>query len=90
VDKLCAEGETVDLRILPGIAYPDSGQVAVPEVVRWIADRFARNRRSSRQRMTRVGTSGHASSGKGSDSLASHCLRPLFSAWAARSGGTSW
>lgn len=42
VGKLCAEGETVDLRILPGIAHLDAGQVAVPDVVQWIADRFTR------------------------------------------------
>ena len=41
VDKLCAQGETVDLRILPGTAHLDAGQVAVPQVVEWIADRFA-------------------------------------------------
>jgi Secretory lipase len=40
VDKLCAQGETVDLRILRGTAHLDAGQVAVPAVVRWIADRF--------------------------------------------------
>lgn len=39
--KLCAEGETVDLRILKGTAHLDAGHVAVPDVVRWIADRFA-------------------------------------------------
>ena len=41
VDKLCAEGETVDLRILPGTAHLDAGHVAIPDVVQWIADRFA-------------------------------------------------
>ena len=41
VDKLCAQGETVELRILPGTAHLDAGQVAVPQVVEWIADRFA-------------------------------------------------
>ena len=40
-DKLCAQGETVDLRILPGIAHLDAGPEAVPHVVQWIADRFA-------------------------------------------------
>lgn len=39
--KLCAEGETVDVRILKGTAHLDAGHVAVPDVVRWIADRFA-------------------------------------------------
>jgi predicted esterase len=41
VDKLCAAGETVDLRILKGTAHLDAGHVAVPDVVQWIADRFA-------------------------------------------------
>jgi alpha-beta hydrolase superfamily lysophospholipase len=41
VDKLCAEGETVDLRVLKGTAHLDAGHVAVPYVVQWIADRFA-------------------------------------------------
>jgi pimeloyl-ACP methyl ester carboxylesterase len=41
VDKLCAEGETVDLRILKATAHLDAGHVAVPDVVQWIADRFA-------------------------------------------------
>jgi pimeloyl-ACP methyl ester carboxylesterase len=41
VDKLCAAGETVELRILEGTAHLDAGHVAVPHVVRWIADRFA-------------------------------------------------
>jgi predicted esterase len=40
-DKLCAEGETVDLRILKGTAHLDVGHVAIPDVVQWIADRFA-------------------------------------------------
>jgi alpha-beta hydrolase superfamily lysophospholipase len=41
VDKLCAEGETVDLHVLKGTAHLDAGHVAVPYVVQWIADRFA-------------------------------------------------
>jgi dipeptidyl aminopeptidase/acylaminoacyl peptidase len=40
-DELCAEGETVDLRLLTGTAHVDAGHVAVPDVVQWIADRFA-------------------------------------------------
>jgi dipeptidyl aminopeptidase/acylaminoacyl peptidase len=40
-DELCAEGETVDLRPLTGTAHLDAGHVAVPDVVQWIADRFA-------------------------------------------------
>ena len=41
VDRLCAEGENVELRLLHGVAHLDAGQVAAPGVVRWIADRFA-------------------------------------------------
>lgn len=41
VDKLCAAGETVELRVLKGTAHLDAGHVAVPDVVQWIADRFA-------------------------------------------------
>jgi pimeloyl-ACP methyl ester carboxylesterase len=40
-DRLCAEGETVDLLVLPGIGHLETGHAAVPDVVRWIADRFA-------------------------------------------------
>ena len=39
--NLCAEGETVDLRVLRGIGHLATGQEAVPHVVQWIADRFA-------------------------------------------------
>jgi pimeloyl-ACP methyl ester carboxylesterase len=41
VDRLCAAGETVEYLVLEGIAHLDAGHVAVPDVVRWIADRFA-------------------------------------------------
>ena len=41
VDKLCAAGETVEYLVLKGTAHLDAGHVAVPDVVRWIADRFA-------------------------------------------------
>jgi pimeloyl-ACP methyl ester carboxylesterase len=41
VDRLCAAGETVDFRTLPGTAHLDAGQVAVPDVLQWVADRFA-------------------------------------------------
>ena len=41
VDTLCAAGETVALRMLDGTAHLDAGHVAVPDVVGWIADRFA-------------------------------------------------
>lgn len=40
-DRLCAEGDTVDLRLLPGVGHLQTGRVAVPDVVRWIDDRFA-------------------------------------------------
>jgi Secretory lipase len=39
--QLCAQGETIDVRILTGTAHLDAGQVSVPDVVQWIADRFA-------------------------------------------------
>ncbi|HEX3792248.1 MAG TPA: lipase family protein [Pseudonocardiaceae bacterium] len=38
---MCAEGETVDLRLLPGVGHLQTGQLAAPDVARWIADRFA-------------------------------------------------
>ncbi len=38
---LCTNGEAVDLRTYPGVAHIDAGHVAAPDVVRWIADRFA-------------------------------------------------
>lgn len=41
VDKLCAAGETVEVRVLEDTAHLDAGHVAVPGVVQWIADRFA-------------------------------------------------
>jgi acetyl esterase/lipase len=41
VDRLCAQGETVDLRVLGGTGHLVAGQVAVPQVVEWIDDRFA-------------------------------------------------
>src|SRR5215210_1078602 len=47
------------------------------------------NRRSSRHRRYRVGTSGHVSSGHGSFGKYSRPSPPSMSA-AARSGGTSW
>jgi hypothetical protein len=34
-------GETVEYLVLKGTAHLDAGHVAVPDVVRWIADRFA-------------------------------------------------
>ena len=47
VDTLCAEGETVDLRVLPRIGHLETGHVAAPDVLRWIADRFAGRRAST-------------------------------------------
>jgi pimeloyl-ACP methyl ester carboxylesterase len=41
VDKLCAEGDTVELRPLKDVAHLEAGHVAAPEVVRWIEERFA-------------------------------------------------
>jgi pimeloyl-ACP methyl ester carboxylesterase len=41
VDRLCDAGETVALRMLDGVAHLDAGHIAVPDVVRWIAGRFA-------------------------------------------------
>lgn len=40
-DQLCANGETVDYRVLRGVAHLEAGHVAAPEVAEWIADRFA-------------------------------------------------
>ncbi len=41
VDKLCSNGETVELRLYPGVTHLDTGHVAAPDVAKWIADRFA-------------------------------------------------
>jgi alpha-beta hydrolase superfamily lysophospholipase len=41
VDTLCSEGETVEFRVLKDIAHLDAGHVAVPDVLKWIDDRFA-------------------------------------------------
>ncbi|HSS08809.1 MAG TPA: lipase family protein, partial [Acidimicrobiales bacterium] len=38
---LCAKGETLTLRVLPGVGHVETGHDAVPEVRQWIADRFA-------------------------------------------------
>jgi pimeloyl-ACP methyl ester carboxylesterase len=40
-DKLCTEGDTIKLLVLEGTAHLEAGHVAVPDVVQWIADRFA-------------------------------------------------
>ncbi len=41
VAQLCANGETVDYRVLPGVAHLDAGHVAAPAVATWITERFA-------------------------------------------------
>jgi uncharacterized membrane protein HdeD (DUF308 family) len=41
VDRLCASGVDVDLRLYPGIGHLETGHDAAPDVERWIADRFA-------------------------------------------------
>jgi hypothetical protein len=41
VSELCANGETVDYRVLPGVAHLEAGHVAAPDVAAWFADRFA-------------------------------------------------
>ena len=41
VDTLCVRGETVTERLYPGIGHIETSHVAAPDVVRWIADRFA-------------------------------------------------
>jgi acetyl esterase/lipase len=39
--KLCANGEHLQLRSYPGIEHHDAGFKAAPDVAAWIADRFA-------------------------------------------------
>jgi alpha-beta hydrolase superfamily lysophospholipase len=39
--KLCASGETVDLRVLAGVGHLVTGHIAAPDVLAWINDRFA-------------------------------------------------
>lgn len=41
VNTLCKNGETVELRLYPGVEHLDAGHVAAPDVAGWIADRFA-------------------------------------------------
>jgi uncharacterized membrane protein HdeD (DUF308 family)/pimeloyl-ACP methyl ester carboxylesterase len=41
VRKLCQKGETVDLRLYPGIGHLVTGHEAAPAVLQWINDRFA-------------------------------------------------
>ena len=39
--RLCERGETVDLRLYPGVENEEAGIVVVPDVLAWIAGRFA-------------------------------------------------
>jgi alpha-beta hydrolase superfamily lysophospholipase len=39
--KLCAHGETVDLRVYPSVEHLEAGIVVAPDVAAWIAARFA-------------------------------------------------
>ena len=41
VEKLCSEGDTVELRLYPGVAHLTTGHDAARDVVRWIMARFA-------------------------------------------------
>ena len=41
VRRLCAMGETVDLRIYPSVEHREAGVLVSPDVAGWIADRFA-------------------------------------------------
>jgi pimeloyl-ACP methyl ester carboxylesterase len=39
---LCSRGETVELRLYPGVKHLDAGHLASADVAKWIGDRFAR------------------------------------------------
>lgn len=39
--QLCTQGETVALRLYPGVGHLNTGHDAAPDVAAWIADRFA-------------------------------------------------
>lgn len=41
VRRLCAMGETVDLRVYPSVEHREAGILAAPDVAAWIAERFA-------------------------------------------------
>jgi hypothetical protein len=41
VHRLCQNGETVVLRLYPGVGHLATGHDAAPAVTTWIADRFA-------------------------------------------------
>ena len=40
-DQLCANGETVELLLMPAVGHVEGGHTAAPTVAEWIADRFA-------------------------------------------------
>ncbi|HEY8776930.1 MAG TPA: lipase family protein [Gaiellaceae bacterium] len=41
VNKLCQRGETVELRLYPGVGHLVTGHEAAPAVLNWINARFA-------------------------------------------------
>ncbi|MCI0636402.1 MAG: lipase family protein, partial [Actinobacteria bacterium] len=41
VEQRCAEGQSIALQLYPGVGHLATGNVAAPDVTRWIADRFA-------------------------------------------------
>lgn len=41
VRRMCAAGERVDLRVYPSVEHLEAGIVVVPDVLSWIAERFA-------------------------------------------------
>ena len=41
VQRLCQNGETVRLRLAPGVGHLETGHEAAPAVLQWIDDRFA-------------------------------------------------
>lgn len=40
-ERLCAQGEVVELLSLPGVEHVEAGHEAAPAVAEWVADRFA-------------------------------------------------
>lgn len=47
VDRLCADGATVQLMELQGVSHLDTGAEAAPEVLSWITERFEGSRPST-------------------------------------------
>jgi len=41
VERLCRRGDTVALKVYPGVGHVKTSSVAVPDVSAWLADRFA-------------------------------------------------